>query len=205
MLCTQKWGQMTTWIYWMKKIYATLDGNTWCEQGRSLDVMTPPHRSTEKILFKSAHFDMTNNHLGHIITANRWNWTQTLKVSWLWIHVRCVLVSGFVSWFLVFDFHVFVTCLVSYVLIFHALMCPLTVSYVLPSVCVFRLCFPFTPCPVIVCICLPLLMLTFMLLVLFLSCPSSLPMVCVLWILILPFLIWTLLLICTLSFCLHFV
>ena len=50
------------------------------------------------------------------------------------------LVSGFVLWFLVFDFHVFVSCLaVSYVLIFHALMCPLSVSYVLPSV---SLCLP---------------------------------------------------------------
>ena len=46
--------------------------------------------------------------------------------------------SGFVLWFLVFDFHVFVSCLVvSYVLIFHALMCPLSVSYVLPSVSLF--------------------------------------------------------------------
>ena len=82
-----------------------------------------------------------------------------------------VLVSGFVLWFLVFDFHVFVSCLaVSYVLIFHAFMCPLSVSYVLPSVCqcshpclttspvprlfisvcVFSLYVPFTPCPVIV-------------------------------------------------------
>ena len=44
--------------------------------------------------------------------------------------------SGFALWFLVFHFHVFVSCLVvSYVLIFHALMCPLSVSYVLPSVC----------------------------------------------------------------------
>ena len=46
-----------------------------------------------------------------------------------------VLVSDFVLWFLVFDFHVFVSFhVVSYVLIFHALIYPVSVSYVLPSV-----------------------------------------------------------------------
>ena len=39
----------------------------------------------------------------------------------------CVLVSGFVLWFLVFDFHVFVSCLVvSHFLFFPCLMCPLS-------------------------------------------------------------------------------
>ena len=55
----------------------------------------------------------------------------------------CVLVSGFVLWFLVFDFHVFfISCLVvSQVLIFHSPLCPLSFSPM-----IFSLSSPFPPC-----------------------------------------------------------